>query len=81
MIDVKSAVKVATAFFVDVMGEKISDVWLEEVRTSSDGEKIYVTLSALAPTRKDSVDDGFAYQSFPPYGGTKEVTIIQRIRG
>jgi hypothetical protein len=54
IIDVKDAVKHAMAYFQDLMQSKISDIWLEEVELLADEKWWAITLSALAPGRKDA---------------------------
>ena len=54
IIDVKDAVKRAIAYFQDLMQSKISDIWLEEVELLADEKWWRITLSALAPARKEA---------------------------
>jgi hypothetical protein len=60
MIDVKEAVKTASAYFLDLMAaNQPSDLLLEEVELAED-EKIWnVTLSALLPEPKDELASHF----------------------
>jgi hypothetical protein len=53
IIDVKDAVKRAMAYFQDLMQSSISDIWLEEVELLADEKWWRITLSALAPARKE----------------------------
>jgi hypothetical protein len=53
IIDVKDAVKYAMAYFQDLM-PRVSDIWLEEVELLADENWWAITLSALAPGRKDA---------------------------
>lgn len=55
MTNVKDAVHEAELFFQTVMGDKISDIWLEEVEPSPDEKVWLITLSALAPSRKTAL--------------------------
>jgi hypothetical protein len=57
MTDVKQAVTNATLAFAELMGNKISDIWLEEVEPSPDKRDWHITLSALAPLRKSSMSE------------------------
>jgi hypothetical protein len=56
IINVKDAVKRAIVYFQDLMQSQISDIWLEEVELSADEEWWVITLSALAPARKEAND-------------------------
>ena len=55
IIDVKDAVKHAMAYFQDLM-PRVSDIWLEEVELLADEKSWNITLSALAPARKEAND-------------------------
>ena len=53
IIDVKDAAKRAMAYFQDLM-PSVSDIWLEEVELLADEKSWNITLSALAPARKEA---------------------------
>jgi hypothetical protein len=69
MTDVKEAVKKAAFYFSDLMEDKISDVWLEEVEPSPDERLWYVTLSGLAPTRKTGAPETAVSKLAEAFGG------------
>jgi hypothetical protein len=50
---VKDAVNRAIEYFHDLMQAKVSDIWLEEVELLADEKWWRITLSALAPERKE----------------------------